>query len=139
MATKHSGEATFTVDDKTFTLRIDLRAWALAQDELTKGARVPSLELIGKRLESDHALTIMAVFWAALQRHHPLITADQAYDILEQSGGAGTKALIEAVNLANPDTADAQELRGAANPPEAQAKEDKPRGAGGKSTSKHAA
>src|SRR5688572_4657532 len=132
MANKYFGEATFTVDDKTYTLRIDMKAWALAQDELTKGDRVPSLALIGKRLEANHALTMMALFWAALQRYHPSITSEQASDILEQSDGKGTKALIEAVNFASPDAADAQELRGAANPPEAQAKEDKPRGAGGK-------
>jgi hypothetical protein len=133
------GESTFVVDEKTYTVRVDLKAWALAQDELTKGDRVPSVNLIGKRLDAGHLLTVMAVFWASLQRHHPAISMEHATELLHRSEGKGSEALVEAIKRSNPDVEDTAELGASTNPPEAQVKEDKPRGAGGRSTSKHAA
>lgn len=140
MANREKGEETVVIDGKPYTLRIDLHAWALAQDALCKGATVPSMDVIAARLSANHMLTILVVFWASLQRYHAKDAADvrQATVLFEKSGGAAADALVKAVSRSGADEADTKELGVGANPPQAQG--DKPaRGVGDKSTSGRAA
>ena len=47
MANRFRGEATVTIDGKTYTLLMDFHALMLAQDALTKGDVVPSIDEMG--------------------------------------------------------------------------------------------
>lgn len=136
MANREKGEATFQVGEKTYTMRIDMHAWALAQDALTTGERVPDLELILKRLYAGHALSMIAACWAALQRFHPEVgNLMDTSALMERSKGAAAKALLKAVNSSSPDAKDLEELGVTANPPKAQDDTAQPSGTGEKSAS----
>lgn len=122
MANREKGEATFSIGAKTYTLRVDTTAWAWAQDALSKGAKVPAMELITQRIAANHALTILALFYGSLQKYHGHDVADlrQATDLFEKSGGAAADALGHAVVRSSPDHKDLEELGVGANPPKAQ-------------------
>jgi hypothetical protein len=140
MANREKGESTLQIGDTAYTLVLNLHAWALAQDALTKytrgkkGERVPSVppvEEIMALLQRQHVKSAIAVFWAALQKHHPDIeTLEQATELMSLSGGAAGQAMLEAMGVSVADTRDVQEIAGAANPPEAQARSGKKRGDG---------
>lgn len=118
MANREKGEATFKTGGDRYTLAMNMHAWALAQDALCKGDHVPSIERVQKRLAAGHFLTIEAVFWAALQKHHPDVTVEQATDLMGQSASGAAEALRAALAAATPETADVRELE--RNPPKAQ-------------------
>jgi len=135
MANAMKGEAAIQIGKKRYTLVVSMYAYALAQDALTKGASVPSIELISSRLDSGHALTLVALFWGSLQKYHPQIeTLEQATELMELSNGEAAKVLIEAVKRSAPEAADLKELGGTANPPQAQG-ENENRGTGDTPTS----
>lgn len=141
MANREKGEATFSVGEKTYTIVVDTTAWAVAQNELSKGADVPAMELMTARLSANHMMTILAVFYGSLQKHHGRVVQDQrtATGIFERSKGAAAEALAKAIGLSAPDSEDLKELGVTANPPKAQGGKKKPAGTGDESVSRHAA
>lgn len=141
MANREKGEAAFEIDGKTYRIRVDLQAWAWAQDALSKGARVPSIELLTARLAANHMLTILAVFAGSLQRYHEHDVTDvrKATEIFEKSGGAAADALAQAIMRSSPDSDDLKELGVRENPPPAQGGKKAKAGAGEASGSKFAA
>jgi len=135
MANAMKGESDITISGKRYTLVVSMYAYAMAQDALTKGDKVPSIDLIGERLDAGHALTVIALFWGSLQKYHPHIqTLEQATDLMEQSNGEAAKTLINAVRRATPEAADLRELD-TANPPQAQGETSENRGTGDRPTS----
>lgn len=139
MANREKGEATFQIGEKTYTLLVDALAWAVAQDALSKGAKVPTMELVTERLNAQHMMTILAVFYGAMQRHHGLDAPDirRATEVFVRSKGAAASALGDAVIRSAPDHKDLEELGVAANPPKARAsKRQRLNGTGGKSESR---
>lgn len=142
MANRERGEVDIEIEGTVYKLSVSLHAWALAQDALTKGDRIPNIELIGKRLSAGHMLTAVAVFWAALQRHHPEIeTMEQATELMQLSDGKASKAVAEAIQRTEPDPSDLEELGASTNPPVAQVAQVVPqhkRGTGARSTTRHA-
>ena len=140
MANREKGEATFEIDGKTYRIRVDIQAWAWAQDVLSKGPKVPSMELLTARLSANHMMTILAVFGGSLQRYHEQEAPDirKATDIFEKSGGAAAEALTQAIMRSAPDSKDLEELGVAANPPKAQGGKKQLNGTGDKSASRPA-
>lgn len=122
MANREKGEASFQVGQKTYTLLVDIHGWALTQDALTKGDVVPGLELIDRRLNAGHLLTIVAAFWASMQRYHAdeIVSIRQATALLEKSEGKGADALMKAIKLSTADEADLREMGVKPNPTPAQ-------------------
>lgn len=140
MANREKGEASFQIGEKTYTLRVDIQAWAWAQDALSKGAKVPAIELLTQRLAANHMMTILAVFGGSLQRYHEHEAPDlrRATDLFEKSGGAAADALAQAIIRSSPDHKDLDELGVEANPPKAQAAKKQANGTGETSVSKSA-
>lgn len=140
MANREKGEESVEIDGKRYTLRIDMHAWALAQDVLTKGDAVPDMALLSKRMTSGHMLSILAVFWAALQRYHAKDAPDlrEATALFEKSGGPAAEALVKAVSRSSAAEDDLRELSVSENPPQAQGDKKEKHGAGDKSTSRPA-
>lgn len=132
MANREKGESSVRIGEKTYRLVLNFHAWALTQDALTTGNRVPSIEQIMTRMGKGHFLTAIAVFWAGLQKHHPEIeTLDKATELMVASEGAASRAIIEALDLSTADVKDAKELEGNANPQTAQASAKAKRTVGG--------
>lgn len=136
MANREKGEASFQAGDKTYTLLIDMHAWALTQDALTKGDVVPTLELIDQRLKAGHLLTIAAAFFASLQRYHAdeIVSIRKATALLQKSDGKGSDALLAAIKESSGDEADLREMGVKPNPTPAQS-EKKTDGTGEQPTS----
>ena len=140
MANREKGEEAVVIDGKNYVLVMDMQAWAAAQDALSKGLDVPDPEYILKRLNAGHMLSILAVFFGSLQKHHPEIdTKERAAALFAKSDGSAAKAIIQAIKSQAPDEADLRELGTTANPPKAQAEASVPRGVGVKHTSRRAA
>lgn len=140
MANREKGEVSVDIGGKTYTLLVNMHAWALAQDALTKGDAVPGLDMLSKRLSSGHMLSIIAVFWAALQQYHAdeVLTIRHATTLLEKSEGKAAEALVKAVNQSGADKADLRELGVEGNPTKARS-EKRANGVGETSTSTPAA
>lgn len=122
MANREKGEATFQIGEKTYTLTVDTTAWAVAQDALSKGSKVPDMKLMTVRLAENHMLTILAVFYGSLQKHHGHEVDDlrRATDLFVKSDGAASDALTDAIERSSPNYKDLEELGVSANPHKAQ-------------------
>lgn len=92
------------VGDKTYTLRLSVRAMIALQDHYG----LKSMTEVGQHLEGlGEDVTpqdLVAVLWAALRTHHPDVDMDCALDILDELGiQAMQEVLGDAFAAASPD------------------------------------
>lgn len=142
MANHEQGEVEITSDGKTYVLVLKTAGLAALQKRFSPPGTIRDLDVVlnevlrGVKAGSlDH---IIAMIWAALQKHYQGTTYDEAVDIIDNAGGIkGLSEQLAALNLsATPDPKDLEELKPTnGNPPQAQPKK---RGAGASSTSKRA-
>lgn len=105
MTNPHRGQATFTVDGKTYTMRGSIDAICALESISGKGMIAIIRELSDPELMSL-SLT-RQVLWAMLQEHHPEMTLQDAGELIPAAGGlkAITKSIEEALVRMSPDIA----------------------------------
>lgn len=85
----------FELDGKTRTLRFSAKALAALQDEWG----MENLDQVAVKLAQleSNGLTVKdaaAMLWAGFRTHHPEVTVDQAFDLLDDMGLANFEALL---------------------------------------------
>ena len=98
----------------------------MAKRALSKPVTDVSFDRVLAKVNNGHVKHIRAVVWAALQRHHPAVTIEQAGDLIQEAGGLSAfgDQLMALATQGMPDPADAAELSEGttANPQTAQAR-----------------
>jgi hypothetical protein len=131
---KQRGDVPITIDGVTYVLKMDINSMAsleeLFDDELT-------FEEIFKRAQANKLRYVRAIWWAALQHHHPEITIQQAGELLGKAGGMFE--IVKRLGLVGlstiPDPKDVEALpKGTGNPQSAGGAKKKPAGTGARST-----
>lgn len=90
-----SADIQFALDGKPLTLRFSARALAALQDHWQLGdldqvaGKLAEIEQ-GKLSVQDAA----AMLWAGLRTHHPEVTLDEAFDVLDGMGIANFETLL---------------------------------------------
>lgn len=103
MANPHRGEVSFTVDGKSYTIRLGRNA--MAEAEAVVGRPFPAIvQSLGS---SPEVGVLRAVLWAGLHRHHPELDLLAVGDLMDEAGDeAVTAAIAEALRLAFPQPDD---------------------------------
>lgn len=137
MANRERGEFEVQIAGVQYTLVMNTNALAAAQEALSTPKEIAKIEDIYQAVNNGSVKHVIVFFWAALRKYHPLVTVEQAGELIDAAGGlSGFGPLMSAVNArSEPDKADVQELR-RANPPRARA--NGTRGRGERSISTHA-
>lgn len=113
MANPLRGEASIEIGSATFTLVLDANAFCNAQQALGKKL----LEMVEDfQLEPDDLITLRALFWASLQKHHPCHII-QAGEMLSDAGQPQVRGVIAEVLAAAFGTGEAAEGKDEPNPP----------------------
>ena len=97
MANRFLGEASTTVDGKSWTLRLDFNAMAEIEDKLGRSA----LDVL-QEIEAGKSVlvtTLRAVVWSMLIEHHPEATARDAGNVLS----ADTDIMLRVLRAAMPE------------------------------------
>lgn len=129
MTTPDSGEVELRVNGTVYRLALKTAGLAALQKRLSPPGTTIRLDEMLKELDTgirnqsiDH---IVAFLWAALQKHHPGTTEEQAIEIIDELGGiGGLDAKLSELGMASmPDAIDVKELAGPkrANPRKARA------------------
>ena len=107
------GEASIEIGGATFTLVLDANAFCSAQQVLDKKL----LDMVSDfQLEPDDLITLRALFWASLQKHHPCHMI-QAGEMLSDAGQPAVRGVIAEVLAAAFGTEEAAEGKQGENPP----------------------
>ncbi len=136
MADRRKGEVPLHVNDKTYTLVVDINTMARLEEHFSTPEKFVTWPQILLRLKSGSMTYGRAFFWAALQRYHADVTIEQAGELIQEAGGFDgvTEQIAALVSSTAPDPADLKDLNiKPPNPRKAQTK--KRRGTGGGSTS----
>lgn len=100
MANPVKGEVGFEVDDKTYTLLLDINALCIVEERLGIKS-ITELEFG----EGMSIRTIRSIFWAGLQEHHPDLTEKEAGRLMTGLGATVAAAhVMDAVRLAFPES-----------------------------------
>lgn len=134
MSNRQRGDVPIEIDGATYLLKMDINSMIaledLFNDELT-------FEEIFKRSQSGKLRYVRAIWWAAMQHHHPEISVEQAGELLGKAGGMLeiVKKLGFLGTSATPDPKDVEALpKGTGNPRSAGSAKKKPAGTGARST-----
>ncbi len=109
-ANPEEGEVALTVGDRTYIYLADMRALCIAEKAMSRDEErlVISQEIVLSAImgSNRHAHYLL---WAALQRHHPDVTLDDAMAILAKIGGSTTlvQLLQDLRKSMEPDAEDA--------------------------------
>lgn len=107
------GEASIEIGGLAFKLVLDANAFCCAQEATGK----KMLEMVENfTLDADDLVTLRALFWASLQRHHPCHLI-QAGEMLSDAGDPAVRGVIAealAVALGTDDNAEGKQGE---NPP----------------------
>jgi hypothetical protein len=101
MANRFLGEASASVDGKSYTLRLDFNAMC-AFEEATGEDAMQMLESLergkpkGAVKGQGYATILRTLVWCMLKRHHPDATQEEAGDILSSDLEALQRALLAA-------------------------------------------
>lgn len=147
MANREKGEVEIEVKGKTYVLALDINAMAWLEDRLSTPEREISFHQFYDRIEKHKKISdIRLILWAALQKHHPASTVEDAGNVMQAAGGLigfseTLRQKISQLSAATvPDREDMEALgvksNGTGNPRKAQPGR---RGRGGHSTSTRAA
>lgn len=103
MSNRFLGEATTTVDGKTYTLRCDFNAMCAFEDETGKDA----LETFEKfETGKVGVMDMRTIMWSFMQHHHPEVTMQEAGHVLS----CDTDVLMKVIQAASPAPEEVQEL-----------------------------
>ena len=93
-ANPEKGEVALTVGDREYIYVLDMNALCIAEKAMSTDEErlVTSQEIVLSSVMGSNRHTRF-LLWAALQRHHPDVTLDQATEILSKLGG--TDQLME--------------------------------------------
>lgn len=101
-----NGDRVITVEGQPYRLVLDINAMVLLEEAADKPFHV----LLGQ-CQQGRIGAIRAVIWAALQRHHPDMTVEQAGEWMGKVGLDALAAYIaSAAQDAQPDPRDTREL-----------------------------
>lgn len=140
--TPDSGEAILRANGSTYRLAMKTAALSALQKRLSPPGQLLKLDTLVKemsrRLMEESIDHVVVFVWAALQKHHPGTTEDEAMGIIDDAGGitALTPVFTELASSMSPDPADLKELskdRTNGNPRKARARKT----SGGNSSSAH--
>lgn len=129
-ANKEKGEVSFSVGEgdekRVYKIVLNFHAWALVQDKLTdpNGSTFPTIERIMALAQAGHLYTILATFWAGMQRYHSreFPTVEAASQFMEDTKGEAANAVRAALKAAQADDRDVHELmQNSPRPTDAQA------------------
>src|SRR5262245_38487760 len=84
-----TGETSFTVDGKEYTLRYSTQALIFLEEDQNKGLLkvLREVESWGKNPEEIRLGLVRSILWVGLLEHHPEITKEQAGDQISLAGG----------------------------------------------------
>ncbi|MGE0362792.1 MAG: hypothetical protein AB7R67_18915 [Vicinamibacterales bacterium] len=138
MADLTKGEIPFEANGVSYTLALNIGAIMAAERQASSPGDVVTWNDLVDRIQASHVTSIVCVFWALFQKHHPDITLARAGELVQSSGGLKGLAemLATAMDATSPDPKDVAELAsagGAARPRKARA------GTGGSTTTSPAA
>lgn len=90
-ANPEKGEVALTVGDRSYIYVLDMNALCIAEKAMSKDEErlVTSQEIVLSSVMGSNRHTRF-MLWAALQRHHPEVTLEDATDILGKIGGTQT-------------------------------------------------
>lgn len=109
------GESTVEIGGTPYLLAFDIHAMAFAEDYVESvTGRTVGWDEIERRAMSGVVRYIIAVFYAALRKHHRDITAARAAELVFESmkeGAEAARAIREAAKDTRPDRRDVDEMR----------------------------
>lgn len=114
-----TGETTFQVEGRTYTLKLTSNALCLLEDQFsTPTQRVSWLEILNRGM-TGHWRELRGVLWASLRKHHPSITFEQAGDLMDALDPDVLKEAFDRLgDSARPDPEDTAALgQGRPRPP----------------------
>lgn len=109
MANPHKGESSIEIDGKPYTLALTLNAMCELEALLSTPEKdVTFLDVLHSVTVRRKTTYMRAIFWAALQEHHPGITVKDAGTLIQRLGGlvAFAKQLDEILKTTQPDKDD---------------------------------
>jgi hypothetical protein len=108
-----TGEVTLESKGRAYTLRLDFNAMCSLEGYFSTPDRMMTFPMIVEAVKAQSFTHLRGVVWAALRRHHPDLTVDDAGDIVWGAGGlAGLQTQLQALmTSANPDPADLAALK----------------------------
>lgn len=106
--TAEQGALTIEVEGEPYTLVFDLNAMASLEDVFTTPDRDGIFDEIIQKCARGSVRHTRALVWAALHRHHPSMTVEDAGRWIVKAGGlqAVTDQLMVAAGMSTPDAAD---------------------------------
>lgn len=105
MANRFRGEVSISVEGRSFTLRMDFNAMAEFEDATGRAA----LDVFQEAEKGTARMsTIRAIVFAALTRHHPDATVQDAGDILSEDPGVVQRLMAAAAPDGEPGKARAK-------------------------------
>lgn len=146
VANRLKGEVDIQVGAKTYTLCMDINALAWLEERYSTPEQEVSFPQLLDRMEKSKRITdIRTMMCAALQKHHPGITIEEAGDVMQATGGLTSFAsqlhqkIRDLRKSTVPDPKDLEALTAgpngnSANPPIAQTRKRPGRGARSSST-----
>jgi hypothetical protein len=87
MANPERGQVALTVEDRTYTLILDMNALCELEELLSTPSQAVTAAqafVAAANLSYRH---VRALVWAALRRHHPDLTLSAVGDLIEAAGG----------------------------------------------------
>lgn len=100
-----NGGASFTIDEKKYTIVQNMMAWAETQDVLERrGRRLEAPDAIGRQVDRGSLVHLGAMFYGMLQQHHSseIQTLQQALALMELAPEAINVAMRIALGLVSP-------------------------------------
>lgn len=122
-------ETVLTVEGKVYRLLLDINAQVLLEQQ---AGRDDTLQTVSQRAMDGSVTAARLLFWAALQRHHPDVSLEQAGDLMSSADRSALLALGEAMHETTPDPKDVDALGPVTRPRKAQPRTN---GTGGRSRS----
>lgn len=107
------GEASIDIGGLAFKLVLDVNAFCCAQ-EVTGKKMLEMVEAF--TLDADDLVTLRALFWAALQKHHPCHLI-QAGEMLSDAGDPAVRGVVAQALSVALGTAEPGEDKEGKNPP----------------------
>lgn len=136
VANREKGEIAIAVGDKEYVLVLDFEAMCQLEERLSTdaGKDVTFIEVMAKA-ERGSMRHMRAVFWAALLRHQPDMTFQDASALVMELGGVQglNDTLLSVAQASQPTKA---ETKGSKRPQRAQVNGAETSGTGGRSTSR---
>jgi hypothetical protein len=138
MANREKGEVAVEINGATYTLVLNFNSLIALQGLFSQPGALVSVEDIFRRANDGDLEYFRALFWATLRKYHKGITVEGAGDLIDAAGGIEllNAKLLEVGEASGPDPVDTAALGGGAANPSERRKRGRPRGTGGRSTSR---